>query len=734
MRAWPSSRVPRARVAAVAAVRDYVVARGSRFASGASWHPPPWSVEAGFAALVFFAVAIAMTWPLALHLGTRIPGGGEFYDPTGYYYDFWYFSTHGLQLVGRGTMVLLDQPFGRTIVPASYLEQFVSYGPGVVITRLWNPAAGLSIVAIVSLAGSGGAMYGLVRWLGAGKIAAIWAGVALMLSPYVTYRVGVHVPLADVACIPLTLLAGLAWMQRQTLGQALWVAAALIFAWLTNPYYGFMCVTIAMVIGVMGIGWAWRVRGARTALRRLVGLALCVAGLVGIPLLILLKTSGPAVQSVFGRSIAELSLYGAHVTDYVWPSHASRLMGWLFGGDWHGSPGGEATVFLGWSTMALAGLWTVIAWRRWRVTDLRRQLMTVAAGPLIIVLVLLSLASPYHIAGQSANAPSYFIFKVVPFIRAYGRFGGAVMVVVVVIAALGVDALVSRATRRNAVLVGGALIAISAIELPVALPIPSAPPLVVSGADSAPASQFAVWHWLAVQTPDGLLIELPTSSVEQYPYRGFMDRIYMFGQTLHHWPSANGGLGELSLGDEYGRLVGDPRYPDVAANLATAGVSLVVVNPWAYREAGQIPPDTSILPPGFALVRTYPDGTAIWRVTAAAKPGLAVFGTGFVREGTTDTWDLTQRSGTVTLYTRAKGDYYVVVALAGGGGSSAARVAINGGPSVVLPVAPGTAQPVWIAVHLGRGATRVNVRGIGAAGPAIVTQGWQLLPVNAPAS
>ena len=710
-----------------------MVERGSRLASGVAWRPPPWSVEAAVAALVFFAIAIAMTWPLALHLGTRIPGGGTFSDPTGYYYDFWYFSTHGLQLVGRGTMVLLDQPFGRTIVPASYLEQFVAYGPGVVISKLWNPAAGLSIVAIVSLAGSGGAMYGLVRWLGAGRIAAIWAGVALMLSPYVTYRIGVHVPLADVACIPLTILAALAWMQRQTVGQALWVVGALVFAWLTNPYYGFMCLVIAGVIGLLGIVWAWRIRGIRTALRRLAGLALCVAGLVCVPLLVLLKTSGPAVESVFGRSVVELSLYGAHLTDYVWPSHASRLMGRLFGGDWHGSAGGESTVFLGWSTLLLAGVWTVTAWRRWRVTDLRRQLMTVAAGPLVIVLVVLSLASPYRIAGQSANMPSYFIFKVIPFIRAYGRFGGAVTVVVVVIAALGVDVVVSRFTRRNAVLVGGVLIAISAVELPVALPIPSAPPLVVNGPDSAPASQFAVWQWLASQTPDGLLIELPTSSVERDPYRGFMDRVYMFGQTLHHWPLANGGLGELSLGDEYGRLVGDPRYPDIAANLATAGVSVAVVNPWAYLEAGQTPPDTGTPPPGVALVRSYPDGTAIWRVTAPPKPGLAVFGIGFEREGTTDTWALTQRSGTVTLYTKAKGDYFVVVALASGGGTGVVRVAVDGGPNVVLDVPQDAAQPVWIPVHLARGATRVSVQRLGGTGRRIVTQGWQLLSAGAQA-
>ncbi len=529
----------------------------SRIALAASWRGPAWLRESVAAGLGFIAVAVAMTWPLVLHLGTRIPGGGTFYDPTGYYYDFWYFANHGLQLFGPGTMTILDLPFGRPTVPAAILEQFVSYGPGIAVSALWSPAAGLSLVALASLAGSGGAMYALVRWLGAGRVAAAWAGVALMFSPYLTYRVGVHIPLANIACMPVTVLACLAWMERRSPRRGLWVALALVLAWLTNPYYGFMCLVIAIVICAIGLGAEWRRHGFGTALRGLGALVAWVGGLVVVPLLVLLETSGSAVQATLTRRVQDLSLYGANVTDYIWPSHASRLMGWLFGAAWRGAPGGETTVFLGWSTIVLAIAWAIVAWRRWDSVPPRMRHLSAVAGPLIAVLALMSLASPYRIAGVSVDAPSYFVWKAVPFIRSYGRFGGAVMVVVVALAALGVDALLARLSRRDAILAGGALIAISALELPVT--IASAPPLVANGAHSAPASQFAAWRWLAARTPNGVLIEQPTSSIERYPFRGYLDRIYMYGQTLHHWPLANGGLGEWSLGDQFGRLVGDPR-------------------------------------------------------------------------------------------------------------------------------------------------------------------------------
>lgn len=709
----------------------------SRVAFALTRRGPAWVREAAAVGLGFTAVAIAMTWPLVLHLGTRIPGGGTFYDPTGYYYDFWYFATHGLQLFGPGTMSILDAPFGRPIVPSTLIQQLVSYGPGVGISALWSPAAGLSIVALASLAGSGGAMYGLIRWLGAGRIAAVWAGLALMFSPYLTYRVGVHIPLANIACMPLTVLACLAWMERLSPRRALWVALALVFAWLTNPYYGFMCLVIAIVICAIGLGAEWRRHGFGTALRGLGALVAWVGGLVVVPLLVLLVTSGSAVQSALTRRLTDLSLYGAHVTDYIWPSHASHLMGWLFGAAWRGTPGGETTVFLGWSTIVLAIGWAIVAWRRWESVSPRMRHLSAVAGPLIVVLVLMSLASPYRIAGVSIDTPSYFVWKIVPFIRSYGRFGGAVMVVVAALAALGVDALVARFSRRDGLLVAGALIAISVLELPVALPIASAPPLVPNGAHSAPASQFAAWRWLAAQPHDGVLIEQPTSSIEHYPYRGYLDRIYMYGQTLHHWPLVNGGLGEGSLGDQFGRLVGDPRTPESAANLATAGVTTVIVNPWAFSEAGLVPPDTSNPPPGYAAVHRYPDGTAIWRVTAPAQPGIVVFNAGFEPTPPGDVWVVEGRSGTATAYAPAGGTFAVEFSATSRGLPGAVTVAVGRGRATTDTLAPGVFVRIRIPLQLAsHEAVPLTLRRRAASGaglgPEVITQGWRVVRATAP--
>jgi hypothetical protein len=57
-----------------------------------------------------------------------------------------------------------------------------------------------------------------------------------------------HYPHALLACFPLLLLALRRWGERPGPRRAVWLAAALAFCWLTNPYYG----TMAFVVVVVG--------------------------------------------------------------------------------------------------------------------------------------------------------------------------------------------------------------------------------------------------------------------------------------------------------------------------------------------------------------------------------------------------------------------------------------------------------------------------------------------------
>jgi hypothetical protein len=666
----------------------------------------------------YLLVAIAITWPLVLHMGTRFPGGGTYLDPTGYYNDVWYLSTHGFKLFGSAVQTGIDAPFGRPIIPSAYLEQIVSYGPAVMIARIWTVAAGLSVVALFALVSSAASMYLLVRFLGAGRIAAAWSGIALMLSPYLLNRVPLHLPLSNLACFPLLLIACIRWMEKPGLRRSGWIALAIALAWLSDPYFGFMAMVIAAVCAIVALVGMARAGGWRIGARRLGELVAAVVVLVCVPLLMLLITSGKNVQDSFSRNADQLALFGAHVTDYIWPSQQSQLMGWLFGSAWSGTgppagvgSGSETALFFGWSTIALGIAWIVIARRHWAKLPSRLRTTSVLAAPLLAVLVLFSFSSPYNVGPVGIPMPSRAIFAVVPFLRAYARFGAPAMVVVVMIAALSIDWVVRRMTRTKALALGALCIAITVIELPISLPIPSGPPLVVNGPDSAPASTFAVWKWLASQKPDGILIDLPTSSIEPQPLQGFMDRIWMYGQSIHGWPIANGQLEEQTVATAFGRLIGDPRFRFAAANLATVGVRTVVVHPWAFRQAKRVPPNTAHPPSGFALVRRYSDGTAVWRVTAAPRPGVAFPEVGFLDTNADSSMPfmMNKSSGTMALWTPHAGTYSLGMRLTSRRGVTAIHVDFGDGQTVQFLVRPGSPQTFRAVVRLSAGTTIARV-------------------------
>jgi hypothetical protein len=110
------------------------------------------------------------------------------------------------------------------------------------------------------------------------------------------------------------------------------------------------------------------------------------------------------------------------------------------------------------------------------------------------------------------------------------------------------------------------------------------------------------------------------------------------GADLAWLAACDRALRELLLGDDCSRVVGDPRHLDLAASLAMAAVSLMAVTPRAYPKAGRLSGATSTMPSGLALVRMYPEGSAIRYVAAEPKPGGAVSRIAFDREGTTATW------------------------------------------------------------------------------------------------
>jgi len=668
----------------------------------------PWTevllVIAGFGLM-----SILISWPLLRDIDDVIAGGGGGGDPAGYAWDLWYNATHGLSFWGTTTQEVVSAPFGRESPSAVNATLFVTVGPGWVVASLFGPVAAYNALVLMGLTLSASAMYLLIRWLGLGVAPAIWAGAAFMVFPYEQLRATVHIPLAQLWCFPLLILAGVRWLEMPGWRRAGWVTVALGACWLTNPYYGIMGLVIVGVFAVAAAVVVGRRSGVRRAAMPLLQVGAWTAGLVAVPLLVLQSSASGALDTSLGRSRIELEIYGARLTDYLLPSADNSFFSGLVGPEnWAsiGSPGGERTAFVGYVTIALALIGVALGVRRRERIGRRLRLALVTAVPLIAVLVVFSLASPTRILGTQLTMPSSLVFDVAPYVRVFARFAAPVMAVLLVLAALGLRELI----RDRSDLVRASVIAVvligSAMELPNGAPaaavIRSAPPVVVDGRT---AEQVPTWRWLRDNRDGEIVFEQPGGPNE------FLDRYFMFGQTVHGHPIVNGGLSVRSIATDFARANQDVRWPGIAPRLAGLGVDLVAVNPWFYGALGMVPPDVADPPPGFRVLRRFGDGSAVWEVVARPAAAVAIpraegWWDPELRDGRIRRWMHTRarvtvvapEAGDYVLRTRARGlegDYTLSVTASGDTVGTAAVGPEDG--DVAIPVTlPAGESDLWL--------------------------------------
>jgi hypothetical protein len=608
------------------------------------------ALEGACVVLGCLAAALVLTWPVVAHASSTIVGGGIGGDEAGYVWDYWYAAEHGVRLWGSGVQDIVGAPFGREYAGSINTTLLVSLAPAWVAAKLGNGLVAYNVVAISGLTLSGAAMYALVRWLRLGMGIAIWAAGVFMIFPYMQVKATAHPPLSHLECFPLVFMAGLWWLERPGPKRALVMTGALAYACLTNPYYALMAGIVVVVVLLAGGVRVVRARGAAAAARRLGEPLAMIGGLILLPLVLLFTSSETAVQETVARPRYDLEAYGARLTDYVRPPNAG-IWHDLMGNFGWANVGGERMNFLGYSVIALALVGLVLGWRRRRTLRERQRLLLLLTVPLAFVLVWFSLASPSTWFGSRISMPSGLIFDHFPYLRVYARFVGPLMCLSLAVAAVGLYLLLrdrSITTRLSVLSVAGI---VAVVELAPTIPLASAPPVEIGTA--GPAS-VPTWQWLRTHAPGEIVYELPGVPNE------LLERYYLDGQILHGHPLLNGNLVAGQLATDFQREVGDVTVPGEAGRLASVGVRLVAMEPWGYRLfLKQEPLDPAKPPDGFLVVRTFGDGSAIWRVAAAPDDAVAVNRTGYwaneVIAG--QVWRYMADSARTTIVARRPGTY-----------------------------------------------------------------------------
>ncbi len=421
--------------------------------------------------VVYSILALVMTWPLAGHLSTHIPGTGG--DGPNFLWRLWWVP-HAL--VSRAASPwhtdLLFHPQGvslvfDTLAPLYGLLSYPIQVAGGVVT-----AYNLLLMGSLILAAWGCCL--LAMHLTGDSRAALVAGTVFGFSPYLLVHLWGHLNL--VAAWPLPFFA-LCFIRAVQTGGARWgfAAGALLgTASLLDYQYG----VFALLWGTLaGVYWQIRLprgRHARAAIpvSRYPWRAWC-AGLAAW-LAVFGPLLGPVMQAVAGGenpvagNPTDPGYFSADLLGFFLPS-AVRWGGSgppLFESpNFQGVGGIEGTAYVGWVVLGLAGA----AWLVRATPETARS-----AGPVggevvssppssfgcgfwlvtLTVFALLSLGPQLRVAGSSLGLPlPYAILEQVPYVgssRVPARFAALVYLALGVVVAFGFRRLVGLASFRRA--------------------------------------------------------------------------------------------------------------------------------------------------------------------------------------------------------------------------------------------------------------------------------------------
>jgi hypothetical protein len=194
----------------------------------------------------FTALAVAYTWPLALHFSTRTIGFQA--DASMWLWNLWHFRYAISDLHINPLWTELQYwPYGANLILHHYGLLYNAIGyflqPAVGLVATYN----LFIVGNLSVAGI--LVYVIARRAGAGLGAAFIGGVAYAFSSYssVTLRTGVGLEYMSLSLPPLFVWACSAALQNPSLKYYAGAALALTAAWACNYYYFCFCLLLLVV-------------------------------------------------------------------------------------------------------------------------------------------------------------------------------------------------------------------------------------------------------------------------------------------------------------------------------------------------------------------------------------------------------------------------------------------------------------------------------------------------------
>ena len=477
------------------------------------------------ALVVYAALSLAATWPLARELGTSLPRGTDTSAtvPLASAWSLWWVADRA----AAGFASFWDAPiFFPTPQTFAFSEPLLLEG-AVAAPLLWagaSPVLAHNLVLLAALVTNGAFALALLCGLGLAPLAAGAGGAMLCLLPYVHHELGVLtlVPLAGVLAV---LHALLAFSRRATPWRGVRLGFAFAAAYL-------LCGQHALFLALVGAPAALcLVRRALLVPRSL--LALAVAAATACALLAPVVRTQLEVRRTHGFARGERSsALGAAAPGSF---QLTPTAPWVPFPGIHTAPDpSQQAHFPGTLKLALA-----IAGLAWglRRADTRRFTAFLAAlavgGVLLAALPRIEIFGVTLFRGLRGSVPGFAL------VRSFWRASMLMQVAIALLAAAGIEALAAAARRpAQAVRRRAALLAVAALAL--VAPVELWPP--APGLSKVPSREaWRPWlDFIAEHVPPGApLVHLPVPASERVGDYEETARAMLLS-TAHQHPLLNG--------------------------------------------------------------------------------------------------------------------------------------------------------------------------------------------------
>lgn len=533
-------------------------------------------------AFAFFALVTAL-WllPVLADLNGRVLGERP-NDTTSTVRDYWVAEQSGKTPFTLRRDRFIGAPEGRPAVSAIQIANAIQPAFVWAVKSATGTLAALNLFLLFGFLLTAFVTFVLLSQLGLGFLPSLFGGYVFGFSPWL-FEQGFagHVNLVHAWVLPLLVLALLQVRRRRTIISAALVGATLALAFYMQSYLGLLAAAMATTFLVIDLVTS------RTWSERLWSLTLfdiaCIAALVALaPPIATGLLQRDDVSGAFATESADF--FGARASWYVIPSARQPVAKPFIESDtWPPAHVGDAVVFFGYSTIALAIVGLVLTARRRSILTAQsdRRFALLFAAVLLPTAFVTSLPPRISVGGLELPTPSVLIGSVTSAWRIYSRFGVLVGLALAILAAYTLHALIARYGRRGKWVAAG-LIAVAAFELAPGPPVPT------WATDPEPA--YVTW---LRNHPGGIVAHYPLDDYDTAESVGYA-KAALYYQTRHAHPIF--GIDEgfaLSRAESIRLLSRQLAEPRASLLLALEGVKYVLVHDDIYRAIGEDPPTPS---------------------------------------------------------------------------------------------------------------------------------------------